>query len=220
MKVIQIGGSWLHLLPVVKGLVSEEDKVREAFDSVEPEVVGISISKEELAGLRQYDGGEVEMSDIEECYAKFLSSFGDVRLPPPCYTRALRLADERDIPIIPLDMNEELFSATYCVTVGTMDLIKESVFVKRLRRMKFKADSPFDFVLDWDKRVNRTKGFSELQRQREQHMASVVKMLVSKYGKVLAIIEYERWDGVVDRLSKSARAMAGPQEIDEVKEGK
>jgi len=203
MRTLRVGGSQVHILPAIKGLVSEAESVRNAFEDMAPNAVAVSVSKEELAGLRSVNGEEeYEMSDIEWCYAQYLSQFGEVRLPPPCYLAAQQLADEKRVPIIPLDMNEELYSAAYCTTVGTLDVLRESFMVKRIRRIRFDRSSAEDFVLDWDSRVNRSRGFRKLQMEREEHMARIITSMSRKYDEILAVVELERAEGLGDRLLK------------------
>jgi hypothetical protein len=196
-----LGDSRLHMLPVIKGLVSEAERVRAVFKEIKPEALAASISREELAGLRAVSGEEeYEMSDIEWYYAQHLSRFGEVRLPPPCFLTAQQLADGEEIPIIPLDMNEDLYSAAYCTTVGTLDILRESFMVRRMKKIRFDLSSAEDFVIDWDSRVNRSKGFRGLQKEREEHMTKILARLARKYDTILAVIELERAEGIGDRL--------------------
>lgn len=197
MRRIELNGSAIVILPVVKGLVSEGDAVRNAFEELRPEAIAISISKEELAGLHNKDQYDMyEPSDIEEIYKVLLETFGEVKLPPPCYVSAMDMGDANNVPLVPVDMNEELYSNTYCNEVGGIDLIRESFFVSRAQRKRFALDTPGDFAVDWDRKVNRAGGFRALNRKREQHMASALRTLSGKYKSVLAVIEYERAEGV------------------------
>ncbi|HOO04260.1 MAG TPA: hypothetical protein PLJ11_06010, partial [Methanomassiliicoccales archaeon] len=90
MQRIELNGSKVYVLPVIKGLVSEGEKVRAAILETRPEAVGVSISREELEGLRSYQGEEIGLSALEEAYRAGLEEFGEVQLPPPCYLEALR----------------------------------------------------------------------------------------------------------------------------------
>ncbi|MFP4169514.1 MAG: hypothetical protein ACLFUV_00585 [Methanomassiliicoccales archaeon] len=201
VRELELNGSRVRILPCIKGLVSEGERVQEAVEHLDPEVLAISISREELSGLRELEEDfEYEMSDIEQSYADGLSEFGEVSLPPPCYTSALEAAEEFGIPIIPIDMNEELYSATYCVTVGTADLIKESFLSKRVEKVRFDLSSPGEFVVDWDRRINRSKGFSSLQAKREEHMAKVLRRMSKRYRNILAVVEMERAEGLISYL--------------------
>jgi pheromone shutdown protein TraB len=192
MREIDLNGSRVFVLPVIKGLVSEGKKVRDAISEIRPQAVGISISKEELEGIRSYQGEEIELSDLEEAYQAGLEEFGEVQLPPPCYIEALKTCDELGVPIIPIDMNEELFSDRYCELVGGLELVKESFFSHRIARKRFNLDSAEAFVLDYDRKVNGGRGLSALNAEREAHMASVLRSLTEGHRCILAIIELER----------------------------
>lgn len=201
MRTIDIRGSIITILPVVKGLVSEVERVRGAVEGLSPDVIAVSISKEELATLKQLEGEEeYDLSEVDLLYAELLSKFGEVSLPPPCFLAALQIADERSLPIIPLDMNEELFSATYVTTVRTTDLMKESFFIRRIKRVSFDQSSPTNLAIDWDRRLHRPKGFQILHRMREEHMAGVMSRLARRYSNIFAVVECERAEGVLEIL--------------------
>jgi pheromone shutdown protein TraB len=207
MRRIELNGSKVDVLPVVKGLVSEGEKVRQIIESSKPDVVGVSISKEELEGLAKKEDYELyEMSFLEQVYKAHLEEFGEVKLPPPCYVEAYDLCSSQDIKLMPLDMNEELYSDTYCIKVGGLDLLRESYFSSRAHKLKLDHSSPETFVKAWDRRVNRAKGFRELNEEREKHMADCLRRLVGKNTTILALVECERADGVCAWLEKPLTA--------------
>ena len=207
MRSIRIEAADISLLPVVKGLVSEEGAVSRSFDEVRPDVIAISVSREDLEGLhRREDYEKYEPSDLEIIYQAFLESFGEVRIPPPAYVRALEISEERGTPIIPIDMNEELYTETYCQNVRTRDMIRESFFARRATGKSYDLSSPEAFARSWDARVNRARGFRELERAREAHMANALRRLSGKYSKILAVIECERLEGVARTLEDGSAA--------------
>ena len=66
MRSVEINGSTVRILPVVKGLVSEGDEVEKAINEEDPDAIAISISKEELTALgTKADYDKYEPSDIE-----------------------------------------------------------------------------------------------------------------------------------------------------------
>ena len=196
MQEIEVNGSLVRVLPVIKGLVSEGEKVRNAIIDVKPSAVGISISIEELEGLRAYQGEEIELSDLEEAYRLGLEEFGEVQLPPPCYLEALKVCDELGTPLIPIDMNEDMFSDRYCELIGGMELVKESFFTHRLAKKRFDMESAESFVLDYDRKVNGSRGIVSLNIEREEHMTTALVDLASRYHSVLAVVELERSFGL------------------------
>jgi len=201
MRSVELNGSVINILPVVKGLVSEEESVANAFIDISPDVVAVSISKEELEGLRRKeDYDKYEPSSLEIAYAENLSIFGKVEIPPPCYVKSLELCDKDKVPIIAIDMDEESFSDTFCDSVGGLDLLRESLFARKAWKKRFDLSSPESFVIDWDRRVNRASGFRELERAREKYMAEALADAARSYKRILAVVECERAEGVIGDL--------------------
>ncbi len=200
MHEIELNGSRIYVLPVIKGLVSEGKKVRETITELRPDAVGVSISKEELEGLRSYNGEEIELSDLEEAYKAGLEEFGEVLLPPPCYIEAVKVTEELGIPLIPLDMNEDLFSERYCELIGGMELVKESFFSHRIARKRFDMDSAERFVLDYDRKVNGGRGISSLNEERERHMMETTLAVAGEHRRVLVFMEMERSNGFFEKM--------------------
>jgi hypothetical protein len=202
MRSVEINGSTILFLPVVKGLVSEGDTVEKAIDDENPDAIAISISKEELAALAtKEDYDKYELSDIEEIYAVLLEKFGEVNVPPPGYVKALDAGTAKNITLVPIDMNEELYTETYCYEIGGLDLIRESMFVKRAHRKRFDFASAGAFAVDWDRKINKPGGFRNLNLKREEHMAEALRKLTGKYHRILAVVEYERAESVEKLLN-------------------
>jgi len=192
-KRLRLGECEVHLLPVIKGLVSETERVRAEFDSFRPDKVAISISKEELEGLRHMPPDfEPELTRYEEIYAKGLSEFGEVAVPPPCYVAALELCDHSHVPIVPIDLDEESFTELYCAVVPGTTLFTHSIRTWLLKRRKYGRGGPEEFVLAWDRTVNRPKGFNIVEEKRAEAMAEGIVRESRGSRKLLAIVELER----------------------------
>ncbi len=216
MRQIKVENSIVTILPAVKGLVSDSEKVVNAVERVSPDVIAVSISKEELAGLKDMEPtDEIELNDIEIVYAAMLEEFGEVATPSPYLVSALNVAVSHDIPILPIDMNDEVYTESYCRNVKTMEMLKESRRAKGLlrKRSKFDFSSPEAFAISWDAVVNK-KGFRALETERESHMASVIKALCRTYDNILAVIEVERADAVISNLNEDSCAEC--QELSDV----
>jgi len=200
MQEIEFNGTRILLMPVIKGLVSEGAKVRDAIAENRPAAVAVSMAREEVEGLKAYQGEEIELGDLEEVYKLGLENFGEVQLPPPCYTEAIKACSEMDVPLVPVDMNEELFSDRYCELIGSMELIKESFFSHRVAKKRFNLNSAEEFVQDYDRKVNGGRGIVALNLEREEHIAKALADMSSGRSSVLALIELERFKGVVREL--------------------
>lgn len=216
LTTISLGGCRVTLLPTVKGLDRERRKVHEAFDAVRPGAVALPVSREGLRGLRAIYRGkqpEIFLSHYEQIYAMKLARYGKVVVPPPSFTEAYALASERGLPIIAIDMNETDYANAFCDSISTPGLVFHSVRWRWLRRKRFRdAANARQFVLAWDRAVNSLKGFRNLEDRREEHMARRLLFLSKGYQNVLAVIELERMDGVLRRLSSGGLAPLGEDE--------
>jgi len=190
---IRLDAGEVHLLPVIKGLRSEADKVREAFDAVKPDMVAVSLSKEEVNGLRNIpEDFEPELSRYDEIYAEGLERFGEVAAPPPCYVATIELADHGKIPVVPVDLDEDSFSELYCAAVTGPALFRHSTRTWLLKRRRFDADSAEDYVLSWDHAVNNMEGMRLIEQKRAETIAEGIAENVSPKRELLAVVELER----------------------------
>jgi len=202
---LRIGGCTVRVLPVIKGLLSEIKKVEKAFDELRPDKVAISLSKEEIEGLRNLpDDYEPELSRYEEIYASGLSRFGEVAAPPPCYLAALKLADRVEAPIVPVDLDEQSYTELYCAAVPGTTIFRHSTRTWLLKRKAFSTVSAEDFVRAWDRAVNKLQGFELIERKRAEAMAKGIKAACDGSKTLLAVIELERADDVLSLLKEEA----------------
>lgn len=205
LEKLKVDGCTVHILSVIKGLKSETEKVRKAFEETKPDVVAISLSREELEGLKNMpDDYEPELSRYEEIYAEGLGRFGEVAAPPPCYVATLELAQHEGIPLVPVDMDEQSYTDLYCAVVPGTALFRHSTRTWLLKRRTFSDDSPEKFVLAWDKAVNNMEGFKIIESKRAQAMAKGIKKACAGSKDLLAVIELERAADVLDILRKEA----------------
>ncbi len=203
MESIALGKCSVQILGVIKGLESEVDKVTKAFETVNPDKVLISLSAEELEGLRNMpDDFEPELSRYEEIYAEGLSRFGKVAAPPPCYVAAVELSDHKGIPLVPIDIDERTYTELYCAAVGGGSLFRHSTRTWLMKRRRFSLKSPEAFVLAWDRAVNNLEGFKIIERKRAEQMAAGTRKAADGASRVLAIIELERAHDVAELLTK------------------
>lgn len=203
---LESNGSKIYLFGIVKGLVSEADRLETLLGKLEFEVGGLPISEEEKTGLKKLMDDEDLETDIqpstpEKAYAEKLSEFGEVSLPPPSFTFFLKYCLENDIDAEAIDLDEEHYTMAYCDRVTGVQWIRQSLREKGLRRKNIDAEDPIDFAKKWDKFINKLKGFQKLEAYREKMMAKNIYRL-SRRGDMVAIIEEERIEGVKDQLEK------------------
>jgi len=199
LDMVTIKGSNIYFVDVVRGLKSEANRVKLAIQEVKPDIIAMSVSKEEIEGLRDYikEPYEVEMSRYEELYAKNLAMFGDVFLPPPCFLAGIEAAENDHLELVGIDMDDETHSAAYCALVSGSELFRHTTRFNFLRLRSFRAGTPSEFVRTWDRKVNNLRGFKELEKEREKFMAEELRRLSEEPGiKILSIVDIERAEGV------------------------
>ena len=102
-------------------------------------------------------------------------------------------------------MTEEEYTDAYCHFISTFDIMRDSWFKAKLDKKSLEAKTPEEFVLKFDRTVNKTKGHKGLEREREKVMAHKIWKLTKKQSVILAIIELERAGGVVSELRKKRK---------------
>ncbi len=196
--------SKVYIFGIVKGLVSEAERLEKEIKKIKFDVGGLPISKEEREGLEEFMVREdietnVEPSTPEKVYAEKLKRFGEVSLPPPSYTFFMNYCFKNDIEIEALDMDEEHYTMAYCDHVTGFQWIRQALREKGLRKKKIKADDPAEFANEWDRFINKLKGFQELEAHREKIIAKNIDRF-SERGDMVAIVEEERINGVWENL--------------------
>jgi len=215
MKRVTLGNHSMIVLGTVQGLVKEKLKVKNAFEDISPEVVGLPISKEMLDGLEAVVDGEVRevaTNSMDDEFADHLKRYGEVQLPPPSLVEAFRLAKKSGVKIVTLDMDEEKYSKAYTDHVSGYHFWKRIWNFSKLSKMTFEADTPEEFVVAWDDYATRLKGYANLEKFREEYMAKRALRLLRKYERVLVLVEYERMEGVAAKIKSGALE---PEEEDE-----
>jgi len=201
MDEVRLGLASVTILPVVRGLPSETSTVAGAIRTTNPKVVALSIGPEELQTLRVYHGGPLEPDNFEEeIYVAGLSAWEPPLKPPPCFTEAIRIAENRGTRLEAIDMDEVTYTENYVDCVSGLEVVFQGRLERRLRKRQFHATTPRDFVIEWDAEVNGPPGFAQLQARREAHMAGRLREIAVSGGSVLAVIEVERVKGVLAGL--------------------
>jgi len=201
MRSVDVNGCRVDILPVVRGLVSEYGRVKDAVSDIY-DTFAVSLGKEDIlaVGLRKELDEEQEIEDIDIVYLHYLSRFGDIEVPAPAFSALVDICSDASAPVAPLDMDEESYSKVYCDIISTFELLKEGRLAKKALKRTFDTSSPEAFALSWDSFVNRSKGFRELTGLREKYMANRIRLLAKSSERMLAVIETERVDGIVAML--------------------
>lgn len=201
MISLDVGDCKVDILPIVNGLVSEADRVRQEFS--EHDAYGVALSIEGIQCLKNRRNIEesFDVSELDMVYAKHMERFGEVEIPSPAMYTFIDLVTETGKLCIPLDMNDYDFTELYCKNVGVTEFIKEHNVAKKGMKRIFDGSTPERLAKQWDVFVNQhLKSYGKLSFIREEHIAKEIKDIARYKSSLLAIIEVERVDGVVSRL--------------------
>lgn len=196
----ELNGCALSIMPVVKGLCSEYDRVKSQIDD-SYDCVAVALSIEDIELFTNMSKGlEYDPSDFDAVYAHFLKQFGPVDVPVPAFKAVVDACGEIGIKPIPLEMNDEEFTTAYCDCIKISDMFKEKRLLKKAMKKGFDMSSPETFLKGWDAMANSVKGQYALTLRREEHIAKELRDLTNFKKSILAVIEYERVDGVLQEL--------------------
>ncbi len=197
------------LAGAVRGLVSEGERIVALIEKEKPGVLAMSVSREGLEVMgrsaKHKPGEATAMNPEEEVYITGLSEYGEVMKPPPCFSMAQKHAVKSKIPLEALDMDDEHYTAAFCKYVSTLDMMRQGNSGRQLKRHPFTAETPEEFIMEWDGLVNRHRGYRDLENAREEWLAKGIDRLAERHERVLAIVELERLSGVEKRLKAMGR---------------
>jgi hypothetical protein len=192
----------VRVLGAIRGFVPDALKVVEALDEFRPTAVGVGASPEELRGFQEAFGVNpvepfVNLYPNEAAEARELARFGEVHLPRPAVDLAIRWASEHGASIAALDPSDEVYGDMFTQHVGYFALVGRTVRERRLTRRPPKVSSPDELVLRWDAELNGGRGTRGLAWAREQAEAEGILDLHASAARVAAIVDRERFDGVL-----------------------
>ncbi len=204
VKKIKIDGKEILFFGTVKGLVSERDSLRKVFEDFVPDMVMVSMSPEEMEGLEKYlkEPFEIDPDDYEVIYAKKLERFGEVGLPVPTYLELFSLLKRYNFDIVPIDMPDMDYTELFTRKIDVIKLIRFELRKRKVWKKEFKAKTPEEFAIEWDKEINRIREFMDIERERERYMAMKIRNAVNncKNRRCMVILEVERMEGVLGNL--------------------
>ncbi len=211
LKLIRFKEKKIYLLGVIKGLTIERETVRKTVNKIKPDVLGLYVSDHELLGLQSVLKGktkEVPLSRYEVVYARKLAfyaqkdpkKYGEVQVPPPALMEALEIGINNKLPVVALDMDDNMYANVFIQNITTLQLIRHSLRFKRIKKKKFDVVTPEEFTYAWDNELNKLKGFRNLENAREEQMAQRLVQLINKFNCILAILELERVTGVFEKI--------------------
>ena len=204
MRSLRIGDCDIDIIPIIKGLISEKDKVAEALSSKDYDSAGVSWGIEEIEAVRRRDEvtGDNETNDLDVVYLYKLKTFGDVDMPDPAFTYLIDEFSRTGKSVIPLDMSDDEFAEAYCNEVSTFDFLKEGKIVKKAMKREFDTSSPESFIKEWDSLINEVKGYRKMNVLKEEFITKQIRDVARYRKNALILVDYERFDGIMALLEE------------------
>lgn len=200
MITLRKGESVITILPVVNGLVSEGERVKNMMDGHEAYAMALGVDGIMALGKRSELEDDYEVNELDLVYAEHLSKFGNVEMPSPAMCAFVDWCKDNGITPIALDYNDEDYTDLYCKTVGTLDFVREHRLAKKGLKKDFACSNPEDFAVAWDEHVNKVKGYRTMSELREKHIAEELAHLAKYKKDILVCVETERIKGIRDIL--------------------
>lgn len=204
MKSLRIGDCDIDIIPIVKGLVSEKQKVVDALSSKDYETAGVCWGIEEIEAVRRRAEitDDNETNDLDIVYLYKLKTFGDVDMPDPSFTYIVDEFSKRNIAVIPLDMSDDEFAEAYCNEVSTLDFLRENKIIKKAMKKEFSTSSPEKFIMEWDALINEVRGYRKMNLVKERFVASQIRDIAKYRKNALVLVDYERFEGIMSILEE------------------
>ena len=189
------------LIAPVRGLASEAPRVLAELEAFGPACVGLGVSSDELRSLHDYfvvAAAEpiVPLTSNETSEVRGLVRFGEVRVPNPAFVEVLRWAWAREVPVEPLDPDEERSAALFAEHIGYFELVRRTVRERRVARSPPAPSTPDEFALQWDREVASGRGSRDFAEARDRHLVDRIPSLSAEGQKLAVVVDRERFDSV------------------------
>jgi hypothetical protein len=196
------GQNRILLLGINKALKDSGTLVEQVLTAGNFDSVLLSVTEEEVQGLREYikTPVEVEMDDVEIIYEYFMQKFGETSIPPEAYISAIKIADQKGLEVRGIDIPSGIYEDIFVENVQLTDMILLSFRRRRLLRRRWNFSDPESFSSDWDSYLNKG-GYMKIEKERAKHMAA--EIAAKKKGNTIVIVESERFNDLVNDLNST-----------------
>jgi hypothetical protein len=135
-------------------------------------------------------------------FLELLKAFGATAIPSPDLQTAWRIANERNVPIVAIDLDDVAHAAHYTGNVGLFGLMGRSRAERRAAEADFaKAADAYELAARWDANYSKVRSLRRVEEAREQCMAARTHEEAGRCSRLLAIVPAARHAGVLSRLS-------------------
>jgi len=145
------------------------------------------------------------LSTSDLVFSRHLSRWGEVEAPAPSYQAAVRLAHRGGLEVVAADFDDEEYTDVFLNSVSAFSLVRQGRRLRRLAKRRFRARTAEEFALEWDGAVTRIRGYGKVERAREARVGRSVAAAARRHERVLAVVEFERLQGVLEAFEMEAR---------------
>jgi hypothetical protein len=215
--VIERALEGVTVLGAVRGLVAEGDRVRDRLDRIRPTAVGIAISPDELTGLREYFVGPdtepvVPLAPTEAGEVRGLARYGEVGVPNPAAVEAIRWSDAAGATVEALDPSDDDYSEWFADSISYLELVRRTLRERKVVKRPPTPPTADEFATTWSGTINKGRGSRRLTARRDEAVVDGLGRLRARYATVLLLVDRERFDGVIERLSDGFPAVRTPDD--------
>jgi hypothetical protein len=210
---VRVGACDVLLVGTIAGFAPDAERVRAAFASHAPDLLGLGVPAEDLPTLHllaEHPERAGELPDLDEAEAHFqglLGRFGEAsRIPSPDLEAAYQAALAAGVPVEALDLDDVSHSTSYTKGMKVRHLVMASRRRKKALKSSFpKATDAYALAAQWDAAL-AAGPMRELEHEREAHMAQRIRELAATRRSLLAIVPAARLPGVAQALAPPAEA--------------
>lgn len=207
VKTLRVARSQVCLVGTIPAYGPDGDRVEQAIKETAPTVVALAIPPEDLKDLEALAAAPELAEDLppldgpEARFYELLGRFGDTRIPSPDLEAAHRTARGLDVPLHPIDLDDETHTALYTRHLKVRHLWKRTRLQDRAMDATFEdVEDPYIFALQWDRMVNGMKPLQAVEAAREAAMADGIKRLAQEHPRIVVVLHVARMPGVVAHL--------------------
>lgn len=201
-KELNVSNKKIFLVGVIEPISTEAERAARIIERLSPELVALQISQEELERLKsaELENEKFYLSFEQDIYARKLARYSEVIVPWPYLEKVISSCSSKALPLEAIDFNEEDYATEFVKAISPITLARYSLRLRRLKRKRFKAKTPEEFVYEWDKALTKLRGYKKLALKREEYIATKIIALLDRATKILAFVELQRIDGIEQKL--------------------
>ncbi|RLF74156.1 MAG: hypothetical protein DRN55_01155 [Thermoplasmata archaeon] len=209
----------LFLIPYVKGLVREGERVRRLLEEARPEVLLLHISPEELEGLKDLvenhrKVGREALSAADSVYLAVLEVYGEVELPSPSLRAALEYGLREGKPVKGVDISEADFTELYLKHVSFLTRLRRDRALKGALRYPLPPGRPQEALMILDREVMKLKGFRAVESERMKWQGRAVFREALRWKRAAFLQEVERAEESLAELLRRAEKRGEAVEVE------